>query len=799
MPTGYPHLPARVVQLDNGLRALLLQDARSSQLAIAAGVPAGSLDEPPAWPGMAHFLEHALFLGSASAPGSGEFARRIQQAGGRYNARTLHCQTLYHLEVPASHGDEALALLLDLLTRPLLAAERLQAERGVLDAEYRARCADPYSQAFAAVSQCLNPAHPLTAFHAGHAASLPVEDEDFRAALHAWHHAHYATDQIHLLLCGPQSLDPLQALLTQQAGHLQGHGHPPPRDWPALWPAQPPMHLRLDQNAPLRMSLWLPLPAHPQQDSLRQQLELLLQASHPGSLLHELRARQQARQLACNLHDGGGQQLLEISLLLEPAAAGHEPAIAARLRDQLAALCTNATAAALPVFAHSSACALAWEEMALPAMERALRWLQRWMQQPDCQPWAQWPAAGHLQHWLRQQPEQAWLLQSCLTGCAEQHTRHFPVGYHVGALEWPAARRATSSLASTALQQATLADAADRQPWPAVWQRDEACDLPPGHGLLVLDWQLPPPLAGLGLPLRLALDRAWQQEQGEARLLGCSCSSAHEGPHLRLELQGPLALNGLLATRLCSALQQQTAAQWLADWQHEHDLRSSGLLIRRLLLECESHSAGVGQQLASPALELQMRGALAASSLSLLQLGAAPLPALPGQPAPLRPATAAPLHWQLASENGEHAALLCLNAPAEDAGWLLAWQALRLQLEAPFFQRLRTEQGLGYIVFCRYRQAASGPQLQFGVQSPHTPPPALQAAILDFLHQPPPAADGWQSALACAIAAGPGWQRRRQDWLGGVSRAQLRTGLTILGDSPRSRLASLLQAASGCG
>ena len=167
MDSDFPHLPRRTLRLDNGVQVALLHDARASRVALAAGVAAGSFHEPPQWPGLAHFLEHSLFLGSVAQPGVGAFADYVHGHGGRYNARTLGRQTLYYLEVPARELAPALERLVDLLARPLLLEGRLQAEREVLDAEYRARCQDADSQLHGALAGLLQPGHPLTRFHAG--------------------------------------------------------------------------------------------------------------------------------------------------------------------------------------------------------------------------------------------------------------------------------------------------------------------------------------------------------------------------------------------------------------------------------------------------------------------------------------------------------------------------------------------------------------------------------------------------------------------------------------------------------
>lgn len=55
----------RGLVLNNGLKVLLISDPNTDISAAALEVNAGSMYEPKAIPGLAHFLEHMLFLGSS--------------------------------------------------------------------------------------------------------------------------------------------------------------------------------------------------------------------------------------------------------------------------------------------------------------------------------------------------------------------------------------------------------------------------------------------------------------------------------------------------------------------------------------------------------------------------------------------------------------------------------------------------------------------------------------------------------------------------------------------------------------
>ena len=61
------------VQLENGLEALLISDPDATTAAAALNVQAGSWHDPVAWPGLAHAVEHCLFLGTLKYPGEAEY------------------------------------------------------------------------------------------------------------------------------------------------------------------------------------------------------------------------------------------------------------------------------------------------------------------------------------------------------------------------------------------------------------------------------------------------------------------------------------------------------------------------------------------------------------------------------------------------------------------------------------------------------------------------------------------------------------------------------------------------------
>src|SRR6059036_4142122 len=84
--------------LDNGLRVLLLEDQRSPIVSFQVWYRVGSRNEQRGSTGIAHFLEHMMFKGTP-AHGRGQFARLVEQNGGRDNAFTSQDVTAYFVDI----------------------------------------------------------------------------------------------------------------------------------------------------------------------------------------------------------------------------------------------------------------------------------------------------------------------------------------------------------------------------------------------------------------------------------------------------------------------------------------------------------------------------------------------------------------------------------------------------------------------------------------------------------------------------------------------------------------------------
>jgi zinc protease len=140
-----PPYPAGVTltTLENGLTIIVREDHSAPVVSAQAWCMAGSIHEDK-WlgAGMSHVLEHMLFKGTVTRPGT-RIDQEVQEAGGYMNAYTSFDRTVYHIDVPNTGAQVALDILCDIMQHATLPAEELEKEKQVILREMDMNVDDP--------------------------------------------------------------------------------------------------------------------------------------------------------------------------------------------------------------------------------------------------------------------------------------------------------------------------------------------------------------------------------------------------------------------------------------------------------------------------------------------------------------------------------------------------------------------------------------------------------------------------------------------------------------------------------
>jgi zinc protease len=147
--TFIPPIPpgTRVTTLDNGLVVITREDHSAPVVSAQAWCNAGSITEGK-WlgAGLSHVLEHMLFKGTTTRPGS-RIDQEVQSAGGYMNAFTSFDRTVYHINVPNTGAKVAIDILCDIMQNASLPADELHKELDVIRREMDMNQDDPSRRA----------------------------------------------------------------------------------------------------------------------------------------------------------------------------------------------------------------------------------------------------------------------------------------------------------------------------------------------------------------------------------------------------------------------------------------------------------------------------------------------------------------------------------------------------------------------------------------------------------------------------------------------------------------------------
>src|SRR5690348_15179982 len=145
-PNGeIPSIPAgvNVTTLDNGLTIIVREDHSAPVVSAQAWAMTGSIHEGK-WlgAGLSHVLEHMLFKGTTTRPGS-RIDQEVQEAGGYMNAYTSFDRTVYHIDVPNTGAKTAIDILCDIMQHATLPADEMAKEKQVILREMDMNQDDP--------------------------------------------------------------------------------------------------------------------------------------------------------------------------------------------------------------------------------------------------------------------------------------------------------------------------------------------------------------------------------------------------------------------------------------------------------------------------------------------------------------------------------------------------------------------------------------------------------------------------------------------------------------------------------
>jgi len=209
-------LTVRHHTLSNGFRVVTEDMPGLKSAALGIWVDVGGRHERVEENGIAHFLEHMAFKGTASRSAL-DIAEQIEDVGGYINAYTSREMTAYYARVLAEDVPLAMELISDILLNPVFDPREIEVERGVILQEIGQVNDTPDDVIFDWLQEVAYPEQPL-----GRSILGPAERvRGFsRADLGGFVAEHYGPDRLILSAAGAVDHDVIARTAERLFGHL---------------------------------------------------------------------------------------------------------------------------------------------------------------------------------------------------------------------------------------------------------------------------------------------------------------------------------------------------------------------------------------------------------------------------------------------------------------------------------------------------------------------------------------------------------------------------------------------------
>ncbi len=202
----------RILTLSNGLDVLLEYDPEVHRSAASLAVGTGHLYDPKDKMGLAHYLEHMLFLGTKKYPEVDDYKKYLNENSGGSNAYTASEITNYFFQVSHEAFDGALDRFSQFFKEPLFNPTYAEREVNAVSSEHdKNKLNDGWRGSFVKglVSE---PGHPLSNFGTGNKSTLAGDN---RPVLKKFYETYYSAGNMKLAMLSSLPLNEQEALVRK--------------------------------------------------------------------------------------------------------------------------------------------------------------------------------------------------------------------------------------------------------------------------------------------------------------------------------------------------------------------------------------------------------------------------------------------------------------------------------------------------------------------------------------------------------------------------------------------------------
>ena len=197
--------------LENGIKTIYVQDEITDKTIVSVAVNVGSLSNPKKYQGLAHFLEHMLFLGSKKYPKEDYYETVLKQFGGSSNAYTDLFETVYYF----SAFNDGIKVIMDVFSRffidPLFHKESVKREINAINNEHQKNINDDHWRQYQLFKNVAKIDNAYNTFPTGNFESLG--ESDIREKMIEFWKKYYISSNINICIVSNLSIDEQKKLI----------------------------------------------------------------------------------------------------------------------------------------------------------------------------------------------------------------------------------------------------------------------------------------------------------------------------------------------------------------------------------------------------------------------------------------------------------------------------------------------------------------------------------------------------------------------------------------------------------
>ncbi|KAG7663824.1 AXL1 [[Candida] subhashii] len=216
--------------LKNGLSTLLVSDPSLKVAACSMCVKSGSHCDPDEVPGLAHFCEHMVFMGTAEYPAPNELLKCINALGGNGNAFTTGDRTCFFYEIPINKAEinnelgfnYSLKVFSTFFNSPLFNEAYMDMEINSVNHEHELNLVNNSKILYHGFRLLADKDHPFHRFATGTKETLKSSKYvKIKTEIVKYFQMNYYAENMTLVLKGPQSLNQLQKLAIANFSNIR--------------------------------------------------------------------------------------------------------------------------------------------------------------------------------------------------------------------------------------------------------------------------------------------------------------------------------------------------------------------------------------------------------------------------------------------------------------------------------------------------------------------------------------------------------------------------------------------------